>query len=257
LNIAVLASGRGSNFGAIVEHERLGTFFGVKVAVLIYNHSEANVAKIAQEYHVPSVFLEYKGKSRIAFEGEILDALKNYEIDLACLAGWDQILGARFFETYKGRLMNIHPALLPAFGWKGLDGQFVHRAVLDYGVKMTGATVFYVDISVDRGPIIVQEPVRVKEDEIVLFSTNTPENVERAVERLSDRVLVHEHRLYSKAIQLHADGRIRLEGDKTFIDYSGSWEEKWKERERAFIEHQKRYWAGKKHVLDEVSEQPC
>lgn len=253
MNVAVLASGRGSNFQAIVEHERSDIFDDVNIAVLIYNHPEANVARIAEEYDVPAVFLEYRRKKRTIFEDEILDTLKSYDVDLTCLAGWDQIVGAKFFETYRWRLMNIHPALLPAFGRKGLDGRFVHRAVLEYGVKVTGATVFYVDVSVDRGPIITQAPVEVREEEISLFSTNLPEDKERAVEMLSDRVLVHEHRLYSKAIQIHADGRIKVVGDKTIIDYSGGWEKAWKERERPFIDYQKRYWAEKRYALDEVS----
>lgn len=253
MNVAVLASGRGSNFQAIAEHERLGIFDGVNIAVLIYNHPEANVARIAEEYGAPSVFIEYRKKRRTLFEGEIMDTLESYDVELACLAGWDQIVGAKLFESYRWRLMNIHPALLPAFGRKGLDGRFVHRAVLEYGVKVTGATVFYVDISVDRGPIITQAPVEVREEELSLFSTNLPEDKERAVEVLSDRVLVHEHRLYSKAIQLHADGRIRVVGDKTIVDYSGGWEEAWREREKPFIEYQKRYWAGKGYALNEVS----
>jgi len=253
LNVAVLASGRGSNFEAIVEHETLGIFNGVNIAVLIYNHAEANAVKIAEKYGVPAVFIEYRGKSRVAFEGELLDTLKSRNIDLACLSGWDQIAGAKLFEAYRRRMMNIHPALLPAFGWKGLDGRFVHRAILEFGAKITGVTVFYVDISVDGGPIIVQDPAEVKEEELALLSSNVPGDAERAVEMLSDRVLVHEHRLYSKAIQLHADGRVRLEGNKTIIDYSRGWMEGWKEREQAFIDHQKRYWAEKKYALDEVS----
>ena len=255
--VAVLASGRGSNFQAIVEHERLGVFKGVEVAVLIYNHPEANVARIAEEYAVPSVFIEYRGKKRTVFEEEVLGTLKEYDVDLACLAGWDQIVGARFFETYRWRLMNIHPSLLPSFGRKGLNGRFVHMAALEYGVKVTGATVFYVDISVDRGPIIVQEPVEVREEEIALYSSDLPGDRERAVEMLSERVLVHEHRLYSKAIQLHAEGRIRVLGDKTIVDYDEDWEEEWREREQPFIEHQRRYWAGKRHALEEVLRSPC
>ena len=253
LKVAVLASGRGSNFQAIIEHERSGIFKDIKIEVLIYNHVKANVAKIAQKYGVPAIFLEYKRKKRMVFEDEILGTLNSFNIQLACLAGWDQIVGAKLFEAYRGRLMNVHPALLPSFGGKGLDGRFVHRAVLEYGVKVTGVTVFYVDVSVERGPIIVQKPVEVREEELNLFSSSVPEEQEKAVEILSDRVLVHEHRLYSKAIQLHADGRVKIKEKRATIDYSGGWEKEWRERERGFIDFQKEYWVERIHALREVS----
>jgi len=252
VNVGVLASGRGSNFQAIVDHHRLGVFQNVNVRVLIYNNPDASVRDIAQRYQVASHLIDHRDRDRVEFERQIMDTLDSYGVELVCLAGWDRIVGSEFFRKHRWKTMNIHPALLPSFGWKGLNARYVHEAALEYGVKVTGCTVYFVDVSVEKGPIILQHPVRILESERQMFR----ERREDAVQSLSDRVLIHEHRIYSKAIQLLADGRLRVDEFVTHegeartsrvvaIDLSGDWEKRWNERQRIFIEQQKAMWAAK------------
>jgi len=234
-NVAVLASGRGSNFQAMTEHQRLGIFDNVNVALLIYNHQEARVRKIAEEYGTSSQFVNFYKRSRVEAEHEVLDTLKRYDIDLICLAGWDQIIGSEFFRTYRWRLMNIHPSLHPAFAGKGLNAREVHREVLRSGVCITGCTVFYVDKSVDSGPIILQKPIGVKEKK--LFITDP----EKAIDILSDRVLIEEHRLYPKAVQLHADRRLESKENYFYIiDENGDWRKMWERKQKVFVDYQEK-----------------
>jgi len=154
--------------------------------------------------------------------------------------------------------MNIHPALLPSFGWKGLNARYVHEAALEYGVKLTGCTVFFVDVSVEKGPIILQHPVRVLESEREMFATRR----EEAIQSLSDRVLLQEHRMYPKAIQLFAEDRLRVQESTTHdehdiriirsvaTDLSDDWEKKWSEKQRPFIEWQRKEWTDRGKILN-------
>lgn len=252
VSVGVLASGRGSNFQAIVEHQRLGVFQGVDVSVLIYNYPEAPVKHVAEKHGIVNHLVGHKNVDRVEFERQIMSILDSSEVELVCLAGWDRIVGSEFFRKYRWKVMNIHPALLPSFGWKGLNARYVHEAALEYGVKITGCTVFFVDVSVEKGPIILQHPVRVLESELELFKNRR----EDAIQSLSDRVLIHEHRIYSKAIQLYADRRLRVYEAVTSgkeaqanrvvsIDLHDDWEKKWNERQRIFIESQKPAWGAK------------
>jgi len=260
LNVGVLASGRGSNFQAIVDHQKLGVFQNVDVRVLIYNYPEAPVRDLAQKHQIASYLVDHRDRDRVEFERQIMDILDSCGVELVCLAGWDRIVGSDFFRKYRWRTMNIHPALLPSFGWKGLNARYVHEAALEYGVKVTGCTVYFVDVSVEKGPIILQHPVKILESERQMFR----ERREDAIQSLSDRVLVHEHRIYSKAIQLYADGRLsvdefasRGEGETRIsrvvaVDLTGDWEKRWNERQRIFIEHQKGAWTAKgRHIEEE------
>lgn len=259
VNVGVLASGRGSNFEAILQHEKLGIFEGVHVSVLIYNNPGAHVKDLASEHGVTSHFVDHSGKDRIDFEHEIATILDSYNVQLVCLAGWDRVVGSELFQKYRWKMMNIHPALLPSFGWKGLNAKYVHEAVLEYGVKLTGCTVFFVDVSVEKGPIILQHPVRVLESEREMFAIKR----EEAIQSLSDRVLLHEHRIYPEAIQLYAEDRLRVQETATHdeheirtirsvaTDLSGDWEKKWRDRQRSFIEWQKRQWIERGMILSE------
>ncbi len=260
LNVGVLASGRGSNFQAIMDHQKLDVFQDVNVRVLIYNNPDALVGDTARRYQVANHLVDHRGTDRVEFERQIMDILDSYAVELVCLAGWDRIVGSDFFRKYRWKTMNIHPALLPSFGWKGLNARYVHEAALEHGVKVTGCTVYFVDVSVEKGPIIIQQPVRILESERQLFR----ERREDAIQSLSDRVLIQEHRVYSKAIQLHADGRLRVdesvshsEGETrtsrvVAVDLSDDWERRWSERQRIFIEQQKASWAGKgRHIAEE------
>lgn len=217
--IGVLASGRGSNFKAILDHIRLGVLQGVEAGVLISNKPNAGALEIAKRYGVEAKPIELKAGDRLRWEREALDVLEAHGVDLVVLAGFMQVLTTFFIDRYRWRIMNIHPALLPAF-----PGLHPHRQALEHGAKISGCTVLYVDESIDGGPIILQHAVPVLEDD--------------TEETLARRILRFEHRLYSKAIQLHFDGRLKLEGRKVRIDYSGGWEERWDERQRAYIEYQ-------------------
>jgi len=260
LNIGVLASGRGSNFQAIVDHQKLGVFQDVNVRVLIYNNPDAPVRDVAQRYQVASHLIDHRDRDRVEFERQIMDILDSYGVELVCFAGWDRIVGSEFFRKYRWKTMNIHPALLPSFGWKGLNARYVHEAALEFGVKVTGCTVYFVDVSVEKGPIILQHPVKILESERQMFRDSR----EDAIQSLSDRVLIHEHRIYSKAIQLYADGRLRVDefvsrdqGEARVsrvvaVNLSGDWEKKWSEKQRVFIERQKAAWAARgKHIEEE------
>lgn len=259
LNVGVLASGRGSNFQAIVNHQKLGIFQNVNVRVLVYNNPDAPVRDTAQRYQVANHLVDHRGMDRVEFERQIIDMLDSYGVELVCLAGWDRIVGSEFFRKYRWKTMNIHPALLPSFGWKGLNARYVHEAALEYGVKVTGCTVYFVDVSVEKGPIIIQQPVEILESERQLFR----ERREDTIQSLSDRVLIQEHRVYSKAIQLYADARLRVEefvshgeGETrtsrvVAIDLSGDWERRWSERQQIFIEQQKASWAARgRHMVE-------
>ncbi|MFH0848550.1 MAG: phosphoribosylglycinamide formyltransferase [archaeon] len=253
-SVGVLASGRGSNFRAIVDHRGLNVLTGVEIGVLLYNYADAPVATIAEEYGIPARLVEHRDRSRLEFETEIVETLGSYGIELVCLAGWDRIIGSEFFSKYRWRIMNIHPALLPAFGEKGLNADFVHEAVLQYGAKVTGCSVYFIDVSVEKGPIILQKPVEIREREISLFPTSRRESVEI----LSDRVLMQEHRLYSKAIQLYAEGRLQIRESVSelenstrrvvFVDADDNWEKEWTRKQQPFLEHQRELWASNKSV---------
>jgi phosphoribosylglycinamide formyltransferase 1 len=259
VNIGILASGRGSNFEAILQHQKLGVLRGINLSALIYNYSDAHVKDVAAKSGIAGYFIDHNGKSRTDFERQIGTTLDSHDVQLVCLAGWDRVVGSELFQKYRWKMMNIHPSLLPSFGSKGLNAKFVHEAALEYGVKLTGCTVFFVDVSVEKGPIILQHPVKILESERGTFSTKRKE----AIQSLSDRVLVHEHRMYSKAIQLYADKRLEVDEVTTHddhnirtykavaIDLSENWEKKWRERQQAFIDWQKNQWAESGKTLTE------
>lgn len=240
-NLAVLASGEGTNFQAIADHVAAGVLQNVNLIVLVYNRPEAKVKDRAEKCGVPSEFVSHVGKDRREFDGEVIDTLNRYDIDLIALAGWDRIVGVEFIEKYRWKILNIHPSLLPFAGGKGMYGRKVHSAVLESGVKVTGPTVHYVDIAVDRGPIIDQYPVYIGD----IYGRDIP--WEDKVALLAERVLLYEHRLYSRVIQLQADGRIKVKTEKleidgatvnvaiVVLDYSGNWLEEWNKRQGKFL----------------------
>lgn len=232
--IAVFASGRGSNFRAILDHARLGVLENVDVNLLVTNDASAPVAKIARENFVPFVFVEgvygrkfadklEKEKARGKFDDNTIRLLTEREIDLVVLAGFMQVLGPKIVQAYSDAIMNIHPALdLVRFGGRGMFGERVHAAVLNSGEKQSGCTVHYVDASVDGGPVILQAALPIE-------SRDTPES-------LADRVLNLEHRTYSKAIQLHVDGRTKVRNGRVVLDWGADWELQWDERQKAFVD---------------------
>jgi len=198
LILGVLASGRGSNLKVILESCAEGRL-SASVGVVISDKKEAHALERARQFKVPDLYLDPKASdSREAYDHLILKELKRHSVELVILAGYMRIVTPVLIQAYRDKIMNIHPALLPAF--PGLHAQ---RQVLAYGVKMSGCTVHFVDEQVDHGPIILQAAVPVLEND--------------TEEALSARILVEEHKLYIRAIQLFAEKRLELRGRKVMI----------------------------------------
>jgi len=199
--IGVLVSGRGTNLQAIidaVEAKRIRA----KVAVVISNVKDAYALKRAERHNIPAIFIDHrKFPDRESFERAVVKELRRYKVELVLLAGFMRILSPYFIKEYRNRIMNIHPALLPAF--KGLYGEKVHKAVLESGAKFSGPTVHFVTEDVDGGPIILQKVVPVYDDD-------TPET-------LAKRVLEKEHEVYPEAVKLFVENRLKIEGKRVKI----------------------------------------
>lgn len=190
--IAVLASGRGSNFEAIARNVRDGKL-EAEIAALVVNNPEARALEIARQYGIHAISLPSKGIDSDTYAAMVRDALAPLAVDLICLAGFMRRIGAPLLEAYPMRILNIHPSLLPAF-----PGLNVQQQAIDYGVKISGCTVHFVDAGLDTGPIIAQAAVPVLDDD--------------TAETLAARILVEEHRIYSEAIALVLSGHWRIEG---------------------------------------------
>ena len=200
INIGVLASGRGSNLEAILQSCEEGRIDG-KVSVVISDVEDAYALERARKHGVPAVYIppgKFKTKLEPEIEAQYVRVLTEHGVDLVCLAGFMRILGSCLIGEFRGRILNIHPALLPAF--PGLEAQ---RQAWEYGVKVAGCTVHFVDEGVDTGPIVVQRAVPVLDDD----DWHT----------LADRILEQEHKAYSEAIQLFAQGRLVVEGRRVRI----------------------------------------
>ena len=193
--VAILISGRGSNMAALVEAARAKDF-PAEIMVVISNRADAGGIEKAKALGVAAVTIESKpfGNDRAAFEAVLQSALDQHRVELICLGGFMRLLTAEFVQRWYGRMLNIHPSLLPSF--PGLAPQ---AQALRAGVKISGATVHFVIPQTDAGPILMQGAVAVLDDD-------TPET-------LSRRILEIEHRIYPDALRLVAGGKIRLEGD--------------------------------------------
>ena len=200
INIAVMVSGhgRGSNLQAIIDACKDGRITG-RVGVVIGTKVDAPAMDRTRENGVPAVEVRPKEfATDEEYAARILEVLAQHEVDLLCLAGYMRILPSEVVSAYRSRIMNIHPALIPLFCGEGMYGEHVHQAALDYGVKVSGCSVHFVDEEYDTGSIILQKTVPVEEGD-------TPES-------LAARILVQEHKAYPEAIQLFAEGRLRVEG---------------------------------------------
>jgi phosphoribosylglycinamide formyltransferase-1 len=203
IRIAVLASGRGTNLQAIIDACSRAEIPGT-VVVVASDNPKAGALDRARAAGIPVIVLTMRSfPTREKFEERLAEALQSYRPDLVCLAGFLRILSPAFVQQFAGRIMNIHPALLPAFGGVGMYGEHVHRAVLDRGVRVSGCTVHFVDAIPDGGPIILQAAVPVDPDDTALT--------------LAARIAEVEHRLYPEAIRLFAEGRLRIEGRRVQI----------------------------------------
>src|SRR6201996_5379999 len=192
--VALLISGRGSNMVALIKAAKVADF-PAEIAVVISNRTDAAGLARASAEAIPTVTIESKpfGNDRAGFEAELQSTLEAHEIEIICLGGFMRLFTAEFVQRLYGRMLNIHPSLLPSF--PGLDP---HGQALKAGVKVSGATVHFVTPETDAGPIVMQGVVAVRDDD-------TPET-------LSTRILGIEHRIYPKALRLLASGRLRLEG---------------------------------------------
>jgi len=203
INLAVFASGGGTNLQAIIDNIEAGKL-GACLKVVISNNSNAFALERARKHNIQAIHLSQKMfATQDEFDDKLLAIFQENQIDLVVLAGYMKILSPRVIRAYKNRIINIHPALLPHFGGKGMYGIHVHEAVIASGVKVTGVTVHMVDEIYDHGPIIMQKCVLVLDDD-------TPES-------LAERVLKVEHELYSCAIQLFAEDKIEVKGNKVHI----------------------------------------
>jgi len=198
IKIAVLVSGRGTNLQAIINAINKGRIDG-EIKIVISDNPEAYALQRAKKNNIRTQVLHYKKfKSKEEYELEILRHLDDYKINLIVLAGYMRLLSPEFVKKYRYRIINIHPALLPAF--PGLHAQ---RQALEYGVKVSGCTVHFVDEGTDTGPIILQKAVKVKQ-----FDDE---------ESLAKRILKYEHQLLPRAIQLFARDKIEIINNKVYL----------------------------------------
>ncbi|MDD4600668.1 Phosphoribosylglycinamide formyltransferase [bioreactor metagenome] len=196
--LGVLASGRGSNLQAILDAIDANQI-RAEVGVVISDKPTAAALVRAKEHGIPAVCIDRKQfDSRAEFGKALAEVIEKHQVDLVVLAGFMRILDPDFIRLFSGRIMNIHPALLPSF--QGLNAQ---QQAIDYGVRLSGCTVHFVDEGTDTGPIILQEAVPVMPDD--------------TADSLAERILVVEHRLYPQAIALYCDGRLLSDGRKVTI----------------------------------------
>jgi phosphoribosylglycinamide formyltransferase 1 len=191
--IGVLLSGRGSNFLALADSVAAGRIPDAEIALVISNREGAPGLAKAIERGIPARVIPSKGIEREAYDRVVVGALDDARVDLVCLAGFMRLLSPYFIAAFRGRILNIHPSLLPAF--PGLEAQ---RQALEYGAKFSGCTVHFVDELLDAGPIVAQAVVPIEPGD-----TN---------ETLSARILEQEHRLYTEAVRLVLSGKFRIEG---------------------------------------------
>ena len=197
-HIAVLLSGRGSNFEALADSIAAGRIPNAEIAIVVSNREGAPGIEKARERGIETCVIPSKGLERETYDKMVVAALQEKKIDLICLAGYMRLLSAYFVAAFPGRILNIHPSLLPAF--PGLESQ---RQAIEHGAKVSGCTVHFVDENLDAGPIVLQAVVPIE-------NGDTPET-------LSERILREEHRIYTEAVRIVLEGRYRLEGRRVLI----------------------------------------
>ncbi len=202
IRLGVLISGRGSNLQSIIDVSKKG-MIDAEIAIVISDKNDAYGLVRAKENDISTLFLSPKDyRNREDFDKKVVEELNKYKVDLVLLAGFMRIVTSVLIEPFKNRIMNIHPALLPSF--PGLDAQ---KQALEYGVRFSGCTVHFVEEGMDEGPIIIQAVVPVMDSD--------------AVDSLSERILKYEHKIYPIAVQLFAEGRLKVEGRKVRVNKEG------------------------------------
>ena len=196
--LGILLSGRGSNFEAIADAVAAGKIPGAEIAIVVSNREGAPGIDKARTRGLDAVVIPSKGKQREEYDREVVTVLKEKKVDLVCLAGFMRLLSPYFVSEFRQRILNIHPALLPAF--PGLEAQ---KQALEWGVKFSGCTVHFVDEHLDAGPIVLQAVVPIRDDD--------------TEESLSARILAEEHRIYPEAIRIVLSGRFRIDGRRVIL----------------------------------------
>jgi phosphoribosylglycinamide formyltransferase 1 len=196
--IGVLLSGRGSNFEALAESVAAGRIPNAQIAVVISNREGAPGIERAKTRGIATRVIPSKGLEREAYDRQVVAVLMENKVDLICLAGYMRLLSSYFVEQFPGKILNIHPSLLPSF--PGLESQ---RQALEYGVKFAGCTVHFVDENLDAGPIVLQATVAVEDGDTEAS--------------LSERILREEHRIYTEAVKIVLEGRYKIEGRRVIL----------------------------------------
>ncbi len=203
MNIGVFASGRGSNFQAILDAIDRGTL-PARVTLVLSNKGDAGALELARAHHLPAVHLSQKQfPDEPAFTAALLDVLKRHDVQLIALAGYLKRIPNSVVREYRNRILNIHPALLPLFGGAGMYGHHVHEAVIASGAKLSGATVHLVDEEYDHGLIVLQRTVAVED-------SDTPDS-------LAAKVLKIEHEIYPLALKAFAENRVTINERSVWI----------------------------------------
>ena len=193
MKVGVMASGRGSNFQALIDASQKGLMPDVEIGILIVNKKDAYAIKRAKKNGIEYKIITSDDRTREEFDQNVLKTLKEKEIEIVVLAGFMRLLTPEFIAEYQNKILNIHPSLLPLF-----PGAHAHRDAITNRAKISGCTAHFVDEGMDTGPIIMQRSVKVEENE--------------TVESLSEKILPHEHEILPKALQLLCSGKIILNG---------------------------------------------
>jgi phosphoribosylglycinamide formyltransferase-1 len=203
INLGILISGRGSNMAAILSAIKSGNIKNINSAVVISNRTDAAGLKVAREdFGIPTEIVQSQGLKGWDYDKKVISVLKKYDVrsryGLVCLAGFMRLISAEFVKEYPMQILNIHPSLLPSF--PGLHAQ---KQAIEYGVKVSGCTVHFVDQGLDSGPIVLQRAVEVMDSD--------------TEEELSERILRKEHELYPEAVRLFTEGKIKIMGRKVVL----------------------------------------
>ncbi|NMA34882.1 MAG: phosphoribosylglycinamide formyltransferase [Clostridiaceae bacterium] len=205
LKLGIMVSGGGTNLQAIIDNIKSGYLEGCTIATVVSSRQGAYALERAKNNDIPAVCISKKSFPSIEdYDKALIEHFRSHDIDLVVLAGFLSLLGRDFVEAYRNRIINVHPSLIPSFCGKGCYGIIPHQKALDYGVKVTGATVHFVDCEYDSGPIILQKAVEVMDDD-------TPETLQLRVMQQA------EWELLPKAIRLFKEGRLAIEGRKVRI----------------------------------------
>lgn len=210
LKIGVMVSGGGTNLQAVIDSIESGYLKNCTIVTVISSRADTYALKRAERHNIPSVCIPRKSYRTLEeYDDALISHLKEYDVGLVVMAGYLSIVGEKFTNQFKNRIINVHPSLIPAFCGKGYYGIMPHEKALEYGVKVTGATVHFVTLEPDAGPIILQKAVYVEEDD-------TPETLQKRVMQEA------EWEILPKAIRLFSEGRLIIDGRKVRIDNSSN-----------------------------------